>query len=343
MKEKIKRTKKPKKLPKMMSLQVVKKQGLPKKKPKKRTKAGSSIKITIKKPSKKKGLSRLKSQTLKKGGLSGKIKKTPKRSLSQKNIHKKDHLSIKKPKIESNRRSFTIGRMRDAMQKGENIKNFKVSNIIKTVSSRSRRLKRMNRSVYIGGDTRRKFLQNFFELAHSSKAVGVGNEEKPQKKIKKDSDSSLEEFDIYQTNSSAALTGRSVENEFEIDFEKEETKTENPEIGTLQKVDSLPIVYAPISNAFLSKTKSFPLETEQQNKPRPRASFIFGQIPSFNNMGQELQCIQEYGKTKPEESQKKKLVFGLTHCPGKNHIKKTSKKVLSSKTRFNCKKTETKE
>ena len=133
----------------------------------------------------------------------------------------------------------------------------------------------------------------------------------------------MEEYDIYQTNTSLAPSEPSVQNEFQIDLEQDKNEVkmdQNPNLNPN------PIT---VTSPVLMKTESLPLKGES-NIIKPRSSFVFGQTPIFSNLGQGLQSIQEYEKTKINKISKK-VVFGLTHCPGKNHIKKSSKKVQSSK------------
>lgn len=324
----------------MMSTQVIKtKKDMPLKKKekikkKKTDKVQSSIRITFNKSKKvKKKLNRIKSQTLKdsKPNNNPALPKALQRTHSQDKLGTKQNLEPPKTDI-TNRRSFTFKRMREVNRSGRGrTMDFKPSNIIKTVSSRSRRLKRMNRSVYYGGEERRKFLNDFFEMAHSSKAIGVGDETehlKPGKDTKNKkpqrnkSQSSMEEFDIYATNSSRPREP-SVQNEFEPDLE------ENPPDFKL----------SPHSHFQKSPSESLPI-VAKNSLIRVRNSFVFGKdSPVLDSIKQtqELQCIQEFGQTAPllqidgkAKSGEIDSVFGLCHCPGKNHSKTVNKKANSS-------------
>lgn len=334
--------KRKKKVDKMMSLQsITKPKKFPVKKKKKKkidSKAKSSIKITLNRGKvKQSDMNRMKSQTMK-PSKSKDLIKTTNRSLSQKNLKNNANLEVT-PKRDPNqgRKSFTIGRMREVIRNGGDVNSvFKVSNIIKTVSSRSRRLKRMNRSVFVGGDKRRKFLKQFFELAHSSKAIGVGGENdrlpvpkvKPKKKST-DSETSKEEFDIYGTNSSAEARERSVENNFQVELENPET-----EHGAADRKDNRSM---PMAIETQEKSAFEPaVFGEKLNQLRVRNSFVFNRdlipLPEQSKPEVPLQSIQEYGKTRVPKAQVEGI-FGLCHCPGKNHTKKkTKKKTLSKET-----------
>jgi hypothetical protein len=194
----------------------------------------------------------------------------------------------------------------------------------------------MNRSVYYGGEQRRQFLNSFFELADSAKAIAVGNVVKDSQLLKipkrrerdkRNSQSSLEEYDIYGTNSSRE-NEPSVHNEFEVDLEENKKDQDNE-----QKVDE-----ETNENQNLEKLEENEKTSNldpRENLIKVRNSYVFGRdIPNVNDFKEtaELQCIKEFENKKETPKEEIESMFGLCHCPGKNHVKKTGKKLKTSKT-----------
>lgn len=133
---------------------------------------------------------------------------------SKANKKKNDSIPIKSLKLNKINSIKQIQRKsiqynKNPQQRENSVVDMKGSNIIKKITSVSRRLKRMNRSVSIGGQERKDFLQNFFDLAVSATPKGVGQEKVsiPKKKKKQTEDSSSdEEFNVFESHNSTNQT-----------------------------------------------------------------------------------------------------------------------------------------